>query len=459
MTQPARRLGYSFVLAAALAAAPLLVGTAQAQTAYRQPASAEPKYAAIVVDATSGEVLYAKRADSPRYPASITKVMTMYLAFEALSEGRIKSTDMITVSARAASMPPTKLGVAAGDSLSVDDAMRSLATKSANDMAVALAEHLAGSQEQFAALMTMKAQELGMSNTRFVNASGLPDSRQLTTARDIALLSQAVMRDYPQYYYFFNIRSFTFRGQTMNNHNALLNQMAGVDGLKTGYTNASGYNLAASAVKDNRRIITVVLGGTSNAQRNANVRDLMTVGFDVMRRRDMGEKIVLAQNMFELDQKPFSTGGTQYARADTDTARPYRPAASGRVQAVAVASRDDDDNDIALTSGPARTQPLAIERSMPKPAAATAAAKKKADKGEWTVQAGAYKSKDQARTEMAQIKKRFSSVLSDASGSIGTPVSGYYRVRFAGLSAADAKDACKTLSAKKQACMVVAPGR
>ncbi len=159
--------------------------------------TSQPKYAAIVVDAKSGEVLYAQQADSPRYPASITKVMTLYLTFEALANGKLSPNDMITVSPRAAAQAPTKLGLRPGQSITVADAMSAVAVKSANDMAVALAEKIGGNENRFAAMMTLKAQELGMNNSHFVNASGLPDSRQLTTARDIAILSRAVMRDYP----------------------------------------------------------------------------------------------------------------------------------------------------------------------------------------------------------------------------------------------------------------------
>jgi D-alanyl-D-alanine carboxypeptidase len=260
MFQHARRLFVSLGLAAATAFA-TIAPPAQAQIPYSQLRSiSQTKYAAIVVDAKSGEVLYAKRADSPRYPASITKVMTLYLTFEALAAGKLQLDDRVLMSPRAAAQSPTKLGVPAGQTISVSEAMQAMAIKSANDVAVAMAEKLGGTESRFAALMTLRARELGMDNTHFVNASGLPDSRQITSARDIAILSRAVMRDYPQYYRLFSQTSFTFRGQTMRNHNGLLHRMPGVDGLKTGFTNASGFNLAVSAVRDNRRLIAVVMG-------------------------------------------------------------------------------------------------------------------------------------------------------------------------------------------------------
>ncbi len=258
-----------------------------------------PKYASIVVDANTGEVLYALRADAPRVPASITKIMTLYLTFEALETGRAKLSDTVSVSQHAAGMIPSKTALRPGETLTIDEAIRVVAILSANDIAVALGEHLAGSEQKFAALMTLRAQELGMSGTRFVNASGVPDpgNRQVTTARDIAILSRAVMRDYPQYYSFFSQREFDFRGRHLINHNHLLLRMPGVDGLKTGYTNAAGFNLAASAMRDGRRLITVVLGGSSTAARDENVEDLLSAGFDVLMKRAVGVKTTVASNL------------------------------------------------------------------------------------------------------------------------------------------------------------------
>ena len=248
-----------------------------------------PKYAAIVVDANTGEVLYQRRADAQRFPASITKIMTLYLTFEALETGRLHLTDRVPFSSWARGQAPSKLGVQPGETISVNEAIEAIAVKSANDVAVAMAERIGGTEAHFAQLMTLRAQELGMTGTRYVNANGLPDSRQITTARDIAILSRAVMRDYPQDYHYFNTRAITWHGQTTQNHNHLMNRMPGMDGLKTGYTNAAGFNLAASAVRGGRRLIAVVLGGSSTAARDNNVEDLMDAGFDVMSRRAHGQ--------------------------------------------------------------------------------------------------------------------------------------------------------------------------
>jgi D-alanyl-D-alanine carboxypeptidase (penicillin-binding protein 5/6) len=434
MSHLARRLISAFGLSLALltGAAPSL-----AQAEVLRVNTSEPRYAAIVVDANSGEVLYSKRADNPRYPASITKVMTMYLAFEALAEGRLKPTDRIVVSPRAAAQSPTKLGLRAGETISVDDAMRAIAVKSANDMAVALAEKIGGTESRFAELMTLRARELGMTNTRFVNASGLPDTRQVTSARDLAILSRAVMRDYPQYYSYFSQRQFTYRGQTMRNHNHLLGQMPGVDGIKTGFTNASGFNLAASAVRDGHRLIAVVLGGSSGAWRDDNVEDLLLTGFNVIKRRGMGEKITVAQNMFE----PQSAGAYKILRA---------PAEQG--------DAEQDGMTIQLTNNPAAGTKYAVLDTMKPianpPTRTVAVVKAAKETGEYVVQVGAFKERTQAQTHLKAMSKRFGSILSEGEGEVTGKVDGFYRVRYVGFSQDDARDACKALRAKAQSCLV-----
>jgi D-alanyl-D-alanine carboxypeptidase (penicillin-binding protein 5/6) len=269
-----------------------------------RPASAvslfeQPRYAAILVDAASGEILYSRQADAERFPASITKVMTLYIVFERLASGQLRHDELITMSARAAAQRPSKLGLRAGETLTVDQAIRSLATKSANDVAVALAEHVGGSEARFAQLMTHRARALGMERSRFVNASGLPDSRQVTTARDIYTLSASMIRDFPQYYGYFQQQQFVFQGRVLPNHNHLLRTMPGVDGIKTGYTAAAGFTLAASAVRDGRRLIAVVLGGPSRPARDSNVGTLLSSGFAVLNARDRGDTIQVADLLAE----------------------------------------------------------------------------------------------------------------------------------------------------------------
>ncbi len=259
---------------------------ARAKTAARSTSSswvANPavtaKDAYLIVDATSGRELASDHADELRHPASLTKLMTIYLTFSALDSGRLSLGDNLPVSINALNAPPTKMGMSAGGTVNVRDATMALVTRSANDAAVLLAEGLAGSEEAFARLMTQKARQLGMSSTVFRNASGLPNSEQVTTARDLAKLANALLRDYPHYYAIFSVQSYTYRGRTLQNHNRMLGSYDGADGLKTGYTNASGFNLVMSAVRDNRRLIGVVMGGTSAAQRDRTMAALMDRGF------------------------------------------------------------------------------------------------------------------------------------------------------------------------------------
>jgi D-alanyl-D-alanine carboxypeptidase len=234
-----------------------------------------PPYAALVVDDNSGEVLHAVSADEPRHPASLTKIMTLYLLFEQLEAGNLKLDSQLPISAHAASQPPTKLGLRTDKTLAVEDAIKGLVTKSANDAAAVVAEAIGGTEEEFARRMTRKARALGMNGTTYVNASGLPAVEQITTARDQITLGRAIQMRFPKYYSYFSTPFFTYRGIAMNNHNSLLRTVDGVDGIKTGYTEASGYNLVASVRRNNRHLVCVVLGGTSNGTRDARMRQLI----------------------------------------------------------------------------------------------------------------------------------------------------------------------------------------
>ncbi|MGE0036992.1 MAG: D-alanyl-D-alanine carboxypeptidase family protein [Xanthobacteraceae bacterium] len=234
-----------------------------------------PNYAAIVVDDKTGQVLHEANADAPRHPASMTKVMTLYLLFEQLEAGHLQLDSELPVSARAAARPKTKLFLKAGQTIKVEDAIKGLVTRSANDAATAIAEALGGTEEDFGRLMTRKAIALGMSGTIYVNASGLPADLQITTARDQALLGRAIQHRFPNYFGYFATKSFTYRKKEIGNHNALLGNVEGVDGIKTGYTNASGYNLLCSVKRDGREIVAVVLGGRSGGARDARMRQLI----------------------------------------------------------------------------------------------------------------------------------------------------------------------------------------
>jgi len=242
-------------------------------------ATAEEKYASFVIETGSQEVLHARFADQLRYPASLTKVMTLYMLFDEMKAGNISLSDELYVSEAADTQPASDLGIDEGGFISVQDAIYALVTKSANDVAVVVAERIAGNEERFAALMTVKARFLGLENTRFYNASGLPDERQVTTARDMARLAQAMLENHGDYYHYFENRLFRWDGVTYRNHNRLLGAVDGVDGIKTGYTRASGFNLMASARRGDERIIAIMLGGRSSRSRNNHVKELIEAAY------------------------------------------------------------------------------------------------------------------------------------------------------------------------------------
>jgi D-alanyl-D-alanine carboxypeptidase len=235
----------------------------------------QQKYAAIVVDAKSGKTLFEVNSSAQRYPASLTKMMTLYLLFEALESGRVSKLTQIPVSEHAAAQPPTKLRFRRGESIDVDSAIRAIVVKSANDVAVAVGEYLGGSEEQFAAEMSAKARQLGMVNTVFRNASGLPDNDQHSSARDMAVLGMALRQRFPQQFHYFSESDFMFRGRLVQGHNDMLGRVRGVDGIKTGYIRASGFNIVTSYDADGRQLVVVVMGADSARQRNDHVEALI----------------------------------------------------------------------------------------------------------------------------------------------------------------------------------------
>jgi D-alanyl-D-alanine carboxypeptidase len=251
-----------------------------------------PRYADIVVDTNSGEVLHEAKPDELRHPASLTKIMTLYLLFEQLEAGKVKLDTVLPVSAEASRQHPVKLGLKPGQTITVEEGIKALVTKSANDAAVVIAEGLAGTEEEFAKLMTRKAKMLGMANTIYINASGLPAEEQVTTAREQALLGRAIQDRFPDYYRYFATASFQFRGREIGNHNALLRTVNGVDGIKTGYTDASGYNLVSSLRRDGKHLVAVVLGGSSNGARDARMRALLEQAVTTASKERVAPKIV-----------------------------------------------------------------------------------------------------------------------------------------------------------------------
>jgi D-alanyl-D-alanine carboxypeptidase len=239
------------------------------------PPGPPTKYAAMVIEAGSGKTLYQLNATATRYPASLAKMMTLYLLFEALDQGRVSKTTEIPVSAVAARQPPSKMGIRAGQTIDIESAILALTVKSGNDVAVAVAEYFGGTEDQFAQQMTARAHALGMGGTVFRNASGLPDPNQRTTARDMAILGMALISRFPHHYHYFSQRDFVFRGRTVRGHNELIGSVEGVDGIKTGYIRSSGYNIVTSVRRGSRRLIVVVMGADSARSRNAHVEELI----------------------------------------------------------------------------------------------------------------------------------------------------------------------------------------
>ncbi len=263
----------------------------------------------MVVDANTGAVLQQTNADSPRHPASITKIMTLYLLFERLESGKIKLTSPIEMSVHAASMAPSKLDLEPGETISVETAIKAIVTKSANDVAVAVAEALGGSEEEFAKMMTRKARALGMKNTYYHNASGLPDDAQITTVRDQVLLGRAIQERFPQYYRYFSTTMFTFQGHEMRNHNHLLGRIEGIDGIKTGYTHASGFNLVTSVRRNGRHIVAAVFGGRTAGWRDARMQELIDRYIETASAKHTAPAIV------ETAEQPVPAGNAPTAEA------------------------------------------------------------------------------------------------------------------------------------------------
>jgi D-alanyl-D-alanine carboxypeptidase len=279
--------------------------------------SYNPPYAAIVVDAKNGAVLHAAAPDAPRHPASLTKIMTLYLLFERLESGKISLDTAMEVSQEASIQAPTKLGLRPGDTLKVEDAIKGLVTKSANDASVVIAEALAGSEEEFARAMTRKARALGMRHTTYRNANGLPNDEQVTTARDQALLGIAIQERFPKYYRYFSLMSFVYHGRSIRNHNRLLGKVEGVDGIKTGYIRDSGFNLVTSVRRGPRHIVAVVLGGRSAGSRDARMRELIASHIDQASNKPA---VALVAEAAKPDHAPAHSAKQQLASAGNEAA-------------------------------------------------------------------------------------------------------------------------------------------
>jgi D-alanyl-D-alanine carboxypeptidase len=393
----------------------LLVTLAITTPAHAQVGSA--RYSSIVVDARTGDVLEDVNADQPRRPASLTKMMTLYLTFEALRDRRISLNTVVPVSAHAASMEPTKLGLVPGTHLIVEQAILGLVTKSANDAAAALGELLGGSEDRFAQMMTLRARALGMARTTFANASGLPNPNQWTTARDMAVLSRRLISDFPNYYGYFSTPSFAWHRQIIFNHDTMLRTYPGADGLKTGYTDASGHNLVTSAMRDGVRLVGVVMGAATNGERDVQMTSLLDHGFEQMdvpafhRPVEVASRVTLFASAHAAEVVRPARGRARTARTrltlitSTHAADVVRPAAA-RMRVAA---------NWKVQVGTYSTQAAAHS--------AAVTARRKADGGE-------------VRIEPVHLRKKT-----------------LWRAQVIGLTRSDARDACSVR--RKGACMTV----
>jgi D-alanyl-D-alanine carboxypeptidase len=333
-----------------------------------------PPTSSIVVDGNTGEVLHSSNADSIRHPASLTKIMTLYLLFERLEAGKIRLDTQLKVSEHAAEQAPTKLGLKPGATIAVEDAIKAVVTKSANDAAVTIAENLGGDEESFAKLMTDKAHALGMNRTTYVNASGLPDDDQNTTAQDQALLGRAIQERFPRYYKYFSTEEFVYRGHAMRNHNHLLGVVGGVDGIKTGYTRASGFNLVTSVHRDGRYIIAVVLGGRSSYERDSRMRDLINTHIKEASLRHTAP--VIAENAGHHrdseqrgEQKPVA-----FIKAPLTSHADQAPTPNAKGNGNATVGASDQIQPVMVKTVTYRTAPVQTAPLAPMPALVPAAA-------------------------------------------------------------------------------------
>ncbi len=466
------------------------------------PASAaEDKYAALVVDANSGRVLFARNAEAARYPASLTKMMTLYVLFEELDAKRLTLKSQLSVSANAARQPPSKLGLHAGSTIAVEDAILALVTKSANDVAVVVAENVSGNVDAFAARMTRTAHALGMSKTTFRNPNGLPNAEQTTTAHDLVRLGQALQDRFPTYYAYFGRASFTYHGARHRNHNHLLGKVAGVDGIKTGYTRDSGFNLVTNVNRDGRHIIAVVMGGKTARSRDANMRELIAQYFPKATRGARTAPLLVADTgstpadprmprsrpdvetndavalAYAADEEPHDVVAQAMAEAQNaqgDVAdvgdAPEDDPIAHRIQ---VASAVAEFADVAMENGKddpiGRLTELARIRAGVQDIVAAPSAprdmrrhvgRRTSDDAGWNVQIGAVPTEEGAQALLEKAQATMGPVLASSqpvTQEVEHSGTTLFRARFAGFADKDeARAACAQLKRKDFACLAVA---
>lgn len=409
-----------FIQPLKLAALSLILGMLAAHPAAASTSS-------IIINAENGEILSSSNPDTLRYPASLTKVMTLYIAFDALNKGLIKMSDELPVSRHAANMSPSRLGLRPGQKIKVETCIKALVIKSANDCAAVLAEGLGYTEENFAKTMTKVARELGMKNTTFKNASGLPNKAQKTTARDMALLGAAMYHHFPEYYKLFSMKSFTYNGQKIYTHNHLLKTFKGADGMKTGFTNAAGYNIITSAQRDGQRVIAVTMGHNTLRLRDTTVAKMMEKG---LKKLAMDEKVKASGMYASLDSKSINIPDSR-----EQTAQNKKKSWKLNEQNSPAASK-------------AETSETTIASADNAPATDI-----------WGIQVGAFSNYAKARSYALKIKKEVFRKSADKPINIEPVASGsaiIYRSKIIGFAKNDADAACTKLKKNNKSCIVVA---
>ena len=460
---------------------------------------AAPQFAALTIDARNGKVLFGKDIDGIRHPASLTKMMTLYVLFQDLNAGKLSLNSPITVSRRCTGMAPSKLGVKAGASITAVTATRALVVKSANDIACAVAETLAGSESAFAKRMTSTARSLGMSKTTFLNASGLPNPGQVTTARDMATLGLRLMRDFPQYYPYFRTRSFVYQGRTIKGHNKLLGTYEGTDGIKTGYINASGFNLVSSVRRGDKRLVGVVLGGKTGASRDAYMKQMLSKYFDDA----TGGKTIAAyagssKGAKATDEQVAAVTpeeeapAAKPARKETAAKRLPSSKAKAKEEQVAAAPKAEPDEQGDTTDGADSMANLAAQAAAPTTTGTTTPVEEPAPQVEtvpqpmteqttpeqqqsdqaqmasiaagtdagWTITLGDYATKADAQAVLQMTRKRTPDVIAGKTAqTVMVEKKGKitYRARFTGFDESTASVACKAIKKKKTPCQAQGP--
>jgi len=446
----------------------LAVGFVAAAT----PAAANSKYAALVIHARTGDILFDRYSTEHRYPASLTKMMTLYLLFEAIEEGKYDLDSKLSVSRNAAAQPPSKLGVRAGGSIEVEKAIEALAIKSANDVAVVVAEALGGSESRVAPEMTRKARSFGMHSTTFRNASGLPNSRQKTTARDLAILSQRISQDFPEHFHYFAQKSFDYGGRTYRTHNRIVTSYEGADGLKTGYTRLSGFNLSATAKRGDDRLIGIVLGGRTSVTRDNHMKEILDAAFDVIEKKPLLISAVHRATPTPR-MKPTQAEILAIAKAEAAGASAPEPlraeiVAVAKTFAVPVRAADAPKPDAEDAIGSLITTVDGVKQPGARYAAAEALAPETGE-GDidpeklpeaprtWAVQIGAYSTPELAAKELtAAVKGARDPLVATASQAVypsSKDGQTLYRARFVDLNDEDAETICLTLKRIKRDCL------